>query len=46
MEIINHRQHAAEQIMRDRYFRHLEHRLAGVSNDLRANFDHLLPKRG
>ena len=46
MEIINHRQHAAEQIMRDRYFRHLEHRVARVSNDLRADLHHLLAQRG
>src|SRR4051794_6389210 len=45
-QAVDHLQHAAEQITRHRHLGHLEHRVAGVSDHLRANLDHLLPKRG
>src|SRR5271169_501119 len=43
---IDHLQDAAEKVLRHRHLGHLEDRVAGVGNDLRANLHELLPKRG
>src|SRR3954453_7095248 len=45
-QAVDHRQNTAEQITRDRHLSHLEHCIAGVSDHLRADLHHLLPKRG
>src|SRR3954471_144000 len=45
-QAVDHLQNAAEQITRQRHLGHLEHRVAGVSDHLRANLHNLLAKRG
>src|SRR5215211_8985889 len=45
-QVVDHLQDAAEQITRYRHLGHLEDRVAGVRDDLRADLDHLLAKRG
>jgi hypothetical protein len=45
-QVVDHRQDAAEQVTRHRHLGHLEHRVAGVSDHLRADLHHLLAKRG
>ena len=45
-QVVDHCENAPEQVTWDRYFGHLEHRVAGVSNDLRADLHHPLAQRG
>src|SRR4051812_43250103 len=45
-QVVDHRQNAAEQVTRQRHLGHLENRVAGVRDHLRADLHHLLAKRG
>src|SRR5215204_4977957 len=45
-QVVDHRQDAPKQSTRDRHLSHLEHRVAGVSDHLRADLHDLLAQRG